>query len=455
MLAHALFTRHGRLISLKKTDANHVGKATIKTLGESFPDGRQLEIVADPANPRKLRLLYWDGKSTEIASSFELDGKLYRPAALEERFISATRFPVGCSKPIGIEKLFASISTALRENVSLPQDDADRFSLFAISTWFSDLLSLNPPLVISSADVALGIVALQYLGCFCRRPLLLAIVGANAWRFAMRIHSTLLLHDAGLTRVDWRLLRASGHGSLKVIEANDVYEACFSRVLLSRHPLEDEFFDTSGALRVCLAPSQVETSGSTGHKLQQLADEFQPQLLAYRLYNIQMVQKYKFSSPELTPPTRAVAASLGACIASTPILTHRLLSLLKAQDDDVRAEKASAPESAVVEVLFGWLDGTEVSAKPNGILVKDLADSLNALLRSRGGICEYSPEEVGWMLKKLGLPKSRTAAGMQISFGPHTCRRIRDLAISFDVKLITRATQIGSGTETNDRDVCV
>ena len=65
--------------------------------------------------------------------------------------------------------------------------------------------------------------------------------------------------------------------------------------------------------------------------------------------------------------------------------------------------------------------------------VDELAKDVNALLRSRGEILEYSAEEIGWKLKDLNIPRHTSSSGRQVLLGRETSQRVHRLAQVYDL----------------------
>ena len=416
-----------------KTDAN-----AVQTVGELFSDGCQIELLADPANRSKTRLLLWDGHSAKIGPTCEHDGRTYHPVALSRTFLEATRLPVGRGKQVDAAKLFAKISTELSRRLGLAVDDADRCTFYCVSSWFADVLPILPSLWTAGADTTHLVKVMRLVACFCRRPLLIGAVARSAWGFVAESRPTLLLFDAGVSAGMEVALQASPYRGLLSLDAQGAHNFCFSKAVFSQTNAVDSSLVGGGAVQVTLASDHALPLGLADHELNQVSDEYQPILLAYRLANFEKVQKCKFDVPEFTFPTRAAAAALGACVVRDLGLTARLITLLRWQDEAARAERCMSPHSSLVEVLLGLVHKAmgKKAYQAKSVTVQEVTKYLNTLLRSRGGIRQYSAEDVGWLLKKLCVPKTRSGAGMQIFLGDKTARHIHGLALSYGVSAI-------------------
>jgi hypothetical protein len=103
--------------------------------------------------------------------------------------------------------------------------------------------------------------------------------------------------------------------------------------------------------------------------------------------------------------------------------------LLRPQDEEIRAQHFLDVTCIIVEVLWGEIH----SHKQPQVRVEDLAKDVNAMLRSRGEIREYSAEEVGWKLKRLNIRRHTDSAGRHVLLDRDTSRRVHRLVQTYDL----------------------
>jgi hypothetical protein len=164
--------------------------------------------------------------------------------------------------------------------------------------------------------------------------------------------------------------------------------------------------------------------------LKEIANDFQPRLLMYRLKNSGKVPQSRVDVSNFTFATRQIARTLATCFPEDLELAREMVQLLGPQDADARLQRANSIECAIVEVLLAFLH----EQKLTGMSVGDLADLANGLLRSRGEILTYSPEEVGWKLRgRLNLIRHRVSSGSQIQFDRQTSYQVHRLAREYDL----------------------
>ncbi|MEY2414565.1 MAG: hypothetical protein QOD84_3171, partial [Acidobacteriaceae bacterium] len=91
------------------------------------------------------------------------------------------------------------------------------------------------------------------------------------------------------------------------------------------------------------------------------------------------------------PNTKDLATNLAACVVDNPELAEEVFSLLQPQSDAARGSSEAEFDAAVIECLLARLHAKSSSR----VVVKNLTESVNTILKARGEIFEYSPEDVG------------------------------------------------------------
>jgi hypothetical protein len=186
-----------------------------------------------------------------------------------------------------------------------------------------------------------------------------------------------------------------------------------------------------GTLTVALTPRDSSSGLLDERQLDELAREFQPLLLHYRLKNYQKVRGCTFDVLTFTPGLRILARSLGAAVLGDKELTSDLVSLLGPQDSDSRASRGLLPEIAVVTSALSLLHGR----RPKMMLTSEFTALVNAALRANGEIIQYNAEEIGWVLNRMGLFTRRMAGGRGLQFDREFSKLVHDLARSYDVTM--------------------
>lgn len=401
-----------------------------ETFGESFSNGTLLELAADSTG--ELGLLYWDGERAKLRNRFRRAGRTYVPAAVNAGTLRAIRFPNEAKDYVSTELLFRNILDVLRRFFPLPDRELNLVAYWVLASWFPDVLPMAPTLVISGPSPAYVARFLRLLKCLCRRGLRLAELNpAGLCALPMKLQPTLLAEQTTLTRSMAGLFRASSSRGLYITRSGDFLDLhCVQALFSARNGFDA--IATESALRVAVVPAESGGPSLNERAEEEVAAEFQPLLLEYRLRNHRAVSQSNFDVPEFTPGLRDLARSLGAVIVDDPELAGRIVTLLAPQDAHARACRTTLPEVAIITVALALVH----ERKLQRMLSKDLTLLVNAALRANGEIVEYSPEEIGWRLSRLGLYAHRMAGGNGIRFDRDFSRSVHDLARKFAVEIL-------------------
>jgi len=146
----------------------------------------------------------------------------------------------------------------------------------------------------------------------------------------------------------------------------------------------------------------------------------------YRLKNASKVGASRVDMSKFTFATRLLARTLAGCFPEDAELARDIVQLLRPQDKEVREQRFFDVDCAVIEVLLGM-----IHHRKRAVGVDELAKDVNALLRSRGEILEYSAEEVGWTLRGLNIPRHTTSSGREVLLGRETSQSVHRLAQAY------------------------
>jgi hypothetical protein len=187
-------------------------------------------------------------------------------------------------------------------------------------------------------------------------------------------------------------------------------------------------------IHISAAPSQVQSSALDERVQNEIADDFQPRLLMYRLKNFGKVRESPVDVSTFTFSTRQLAHTLAACFPEDPELARDAVQLFRPQDEEVRGQRSGDVDCAIVEVLWGIIHGR----KQGAVRVDELAKFVDALLRSRGETLTYSAEEIGWKLRNLNIPRHSSSSGRQVLLGRRTSQLVHRLAQAYDLPCTQR-----------------
>ncbi len=408
------------------SDATHPRIST----GERFPDGSVIEMIAGSPGSEKPRLLHWNGSAATVGSCVEHGGRVYEAPALDPLLQQAMRLPVGSGPYSSARDLFAQVRDLPARYLGLPESESGLFACFVFSTWLSDGLPSAPTLTIFGTRAEGGIELLRLLSCVCRRPLLLTELTAGIFRsLPTQLSPTLLLDQQRLKPSMQRLLEASSYRGLHLVR-NDgrILDPCCSKAILSG---DDAALDAIGSqvLRIALSPLRLQPSALDEQARDKIAHEFQPQLLMYRLKNIATMQECQTDVSRFFFATRPVARTLLRCFPEDPNLACDVVQLLDPQDEEVRDRLSRDVNYVVVEILLGLIH----EQKQTAVRVKELAEDVNVLLRSRGEVLKFSPEEIGGRLRKMAIPRHKNSSGRVVMLNRDISRRVHHWAKIYEL----------------------
>ena len=404
----------------------------IASAGEIFADGAMLELVSGASGRNKPDVLLWNGRKATLGPRVKHGGYVYEATALPAGLYRATRLPSHCGDYVSARGLFDATAGLFRHHFDLPEREANLLACFAICSWLADCLPIAPSLVISGCDEGLGIDLLRLLSCVCRHPLILAGLSLGSFRsMPLQLPLTLLLNQQELTRKLERLLRSSSYRGLHFPGSRgSVVDRFGPKAILCGNDVAVDYLG-GGVIDISVPPSQLQPSILDEQTLTEIANDFQPRLLMYRLKNSGKVNQSQVDVSQFTYATRPLARTLAMCFPEDLELAREIVQLLGPQDADARLQRANSIECAIVEVLLGFLHEQKLTE----MTVGDLADLANGLLVSRGEILAYGAEQVGWKVRGLNLARHRTSSGSQIQFDRQTSHQIHRLARAYGLGL--------------------
>ena len=423
--------RATRILSTPGTAAKHC----IITAGEIFADGAMIELVSGSSGLSKPDLLLWDGSKATVGPRVEDGGCVYEAAELPPSLYRATRFPCRCDDYGSARSLFAGITDLSNHHLGLPERESSLLACFSISTWLADFLPIALNLMISALDPELGMDVLRLLSCVCRHPLMLAELTPGGIRSLPRqLPLTLLLNQQALKPNMQRLLRASSYRGLHLPgNGGNIVNPYGPKAIFCGN---DAGVDNlgGGVIHISAAPSSSQSSGLDERVQNEIANDFQPRLLMYRLKSFGKVPASPVDVSNFTFATRQLARALASCYPGDPVLAHDAVQLLQPQDEDVRGQRLCDVNCAIVEILWGVIH----DRKQREVRVDELAKDTNALLLSRGEIRAFSAEEIGWKLRNLNIPRHSSSSGRQVLLGRATSESAHRLADAFGLPCTQR-----------------
>jgi len=420
-------------VSRKPQNTDHAAASTsiiIPTGGEIFDDGTVLELVGDPRQRSGLGLLKWDGRKSVLSPQAEHQGRTYVPLTLDPTVRRVLRLPSDVSSFESTEKLFAQL-------VGLTEDFTDlaepfRLQLVAVvfASWLADCLPtpINLSLWSPAAVAAHGARVLRLLSCLCR--LALPLAGANAADLRAlpdQLPATLLILRPASSRRMRELLATSGWRGFHSVRSGRLVETLGAKVFSTDAPLGN---GTLGSIiEIPVSPSSRPLPILDAIKQREIAREFQPKLLQYRLTHCRAARTAESTDASAGGSTGDLVTGLPDCFSDAPQL-RECLSVLLAAEQSLNDVRLGDPRVVLLEVLWARCH-EKVRAE---LHVAEIAADVNAGLFAEGGTLTLSARMVGSLLKSVRLETHRLGRnGRGIRLDLATRRAIHRLAVSYNV----------------------
>jgi hypothetical protein len=403
----------------------------VRTASKIFSDRSVLDLVRIPKG--ELGFVISDGKTVKTATQFVRNGERYVPLRIDPTILRSLRLPSKIAAYDSTRKLFNNISDLISQVTSARKDVVELLTFFVFSTWLSDSLPSAPFLWIVSPPMTSTGPLEQMLTLLCRRALVVSERSLPKFHsLAVDLQPTLVTKVFEPTRRHLNLLRTlTRRGTLTAVGGKFV-EASSAIVVFAPEPLRDQA-SAGFPLELELFPTADYIPRLSASKAEQIAAEYQPQLLQHRLLTLPRVKAPAFDLSQFTIPMQDLAHNLGACIVDDNELQARLVVLLKPADREVRVGYASLLTAIVLEVLLARCH----TATGKYFAVTDVCKDVNTVLRARGDVTELSPEKVGWNLRALGIRTEFILRGRKgLVLSDDVRKKIHELALAYGVRTL-------------------
>ena len=318
--------------------------------------------------------------------------------------------PTGYAAYGKTEDLFAKIKLAIAEQTHLSDRDSALLTLWVFATWFCDVLSLAPALVVTGSAHD-GDAVLRTLYAFCYHPILVAgMASATLSDIRWDRKPTLLIFEPSLSKRLAGLLCSStrrGYLVLRTVpgsprSAFDYYGP--KAIYVGEDP------PIRAMLQHCVhinaSPSPGVYSEHVAPMSEEMTQNLQNQLLRYRAEHLPEVSKLELSRCRAFPRlSNAIASALAECIVDAPDLQNELVSLLTPYSEQQIAERQDDLGTLSVGAALAFCHQGK-----GQILVGEISAEVNRFLKGRGERLQFSPEKVGRRLKRMGLMSQRLSA---------------------------------------------
>jgi len=393
------------------------------TLGEILPGGVVYDLVQSRSG-RGVTLVRWDGQTYKIGPQFREGGTIYTTGYLHSSLLEATRFarePAEYGDPL---KLFWDAVDCFCHYLGLLREPTVFLVQVAFASWLPDVCVRPVTICISGLNMDQIMRLFRMFHVFCRRPLIVAQLSP---RIPLFMHPTLLLNAPPISATAGGFWRASNYPGVVVPGPRGTMHniACAKIIFCESESAARAW--APEAIHIGLVPTSQELPSLTELEEGQLAAQYQPQLLMFRLRNLSLMSDGSSCQPTLVG--FAAGGSLPTCIAENPEIRKALMPLLEAHQQDLRASRARDPNVASVESVWA------PSHKTKEMSTDAITKRVNALLHDRGETLRYNSLEIGWKLRNLGLLSQHNGKRKALRFSRDVRRQIHRLAAQFGLQL--------------------
>lgn len=403
-----------------------------KTSGAVFLNG-VMELVADGTPEDPLKLLVWrDGKASIVNRKERNPGiSSFEPKDLDPTFRRAIRFPSRADSFGSSRQLLDDICGVIKRFTNLADDHVLLAAHAVRASWLLEATDFPVTLAICGPPSPLGQRLFRVLSCLFRRALLLGEINlASLCSLPMEFSPSLFIerydHSPQLQKVI-RATRASGYIPAK---GRLVRTRC-STVICSEEPLSIVIPDCN-AIEIPVTDTRVSLPLLNEDAQRQVAEEFQPKLLMYRLTNHKQVMDSTFTPALSNSSVNELARCLGRCIVDDPERQADIIRLLSERDKEVEEERSWDRRVTVLEALLSLCH----QENKESVYVGEVAELANSILEQRGELFALTSRTVGSQLRTLGFRTGRLdSAGRGLVLNRKVRKQIHWLA--WDNKLLS------------------
>jgi hypothetical protein len=340
------------------------------------------------------------------------------------------------------DELITWIKRSLLVQTHLSEDAAELVAFWAISTWFQDVLTVLPCLVLTGPAHA-AVDVLHDLRNVCREAKLLSGFRRShlvVLSWSCRTH---LISEPNLDKRTANLLSNLTDRKFRVIEGGSL--TCYSKSTAIYTGENPGAHQIQNSIHIHI-PLTNAARAARPDWLQEIIARVPIHLDRYRNKNLREVDDWTWDPSGLSAEMAAIAEPLGRCIVDAPELREKLSALLKTQDKQRLYERSTTAEAVVVAATWELSRSGREHA-----YVREIADKANRLLEIRGETVRLSPEKVGHQLKSLGLRTRRLSqAGNGLTFDKATVAAIQQLAAVYGMEDTPAESENLHGSQTGE-----
>jgi hypothetical protein len=394
------------------------------TFGEILPGGVVLELV-ESSSGGGVELLRWEAETYEIGPQFRVGETIFTVGYVPTSLFEATRLAREPAEYGDAGTFFWKIGDLFRHYMGFSREQAAFMAQVVYGSWFPDCCASPVILCVTGLNMSQIMRLFRLLHVLSRRPLTVAALN-NSLPFYLR--PTLQVNIPSVsTRVGsfWRASNYRGtvipgpRGTMRSLACAKII---FCETEAARRAWGPE------ALHIALLPTSQEFPSLSELEEAQLAAEYQPQLLMFRLRTLSSLYQSNASSPPRFSGF-PLGGSLPACIAEDPQILEALRPMIEAHEHDLLASRARDPHVAIVESVWAAAHAEKEMS------TAEITKRVNALLRDRGETYRYNSNEIGWKLRNLELLSRHNGTRKALRFSRDIRLKIHRLATKFGLRL--------------------
>jgi len=373
-----------------------------------------IELIPADTPDGRFSLLFWDGTQAYVDRSLPLDAgpdsafkpRVYHAPDVDPTISQAIRFPTHIAPYESCRKLFDDLCALVRRFTGLSESQVLLAAHCVLASWFPECTSIPICVSIVGPYSTQGSQLFHLLRCLYRRPLLLGEMSVAGLRsLPLEMCPALFIEGYEYSAQLQRLLRALNPFGGYIPRKGQLVSLNYARVIRIEDPLIDDAV-SGRAVKIPVAPNCHELPLLDKRAQQEIADEFQPKLLMYRLANYSRVAKCDFDATDFLSPVRELARCLGACVPEEPKFQQKIIALLKEQNEAVQIERATDLDSFVAEAMLSLCQ----EDNRQSVRVAEVANRVNKILSERGELLELNAKAVGTRMNKLQVYTKRLDA---------------------------------------------
>ena len=397
----------------------------LQTYGEVLAKGAVIELVTTPSR-NSVTLLHWDGQNYKIGPQVEDGSTIYQAPYLHSSLLAAIWFAPGPAEYGAPAELFWKVVGLVCHYMGFARELAAVMTRAVFCSWFPDCCARPITLCVRGTDMDQVMKLFRLFHALCRRSLVVAELSLSLPLF---LSPTLLVNVPAVSASAGGRWRASNYrGAFVPGPRGTLRNIACSKIIFCETEAAREVWGPE-AMHIALLPTSQELPALTEAEEAQLAAEYQPRFLLFRLRNLFSMRQSVLSSCSPRPSGFELGGNLPACIAEDHEIVEAMAPVLEARAQELLARRSLDPHVAIVEALWS---GAHTEKE---IAVKEITKRVNALLRSRGEISTCNEKQLGWKLRSLGLHRAHNGRGKVLRISRETRRRVHELAQQFALKL--------------------